>query len=201
MPDARSATPPPAAPGGASLALAELFLRDLDRFESAGKQLARENRSVDIPITGGSMGASLPDGTLVRVALGDGATCAAGDVVVFRQQEDIVAHRALACVRDYLITRGDARLAPDQPVSFARVLGRVTGVVAARNTLEPPGMARRRWPLRIADPFTIGIATLALRINPGLAARWIALLAWLECGVALLLGIARRHVPRARGTR
>jgi hypothetical protein len=196
-----SPKPPPAAPGDASRALAEVFLRDLDRFESAGKQLAQGNRSVDIPITGGSMGASLPDGTLVRVALGDGATCSAGDVVVFRQQEDIVAHRALARARDPRITRGDARLAPDQPVSFARVLGRVTGVVAGRITIEPPGMPRRRWPLQVADCCAIGIATLALQISPRLAGHWIQLLAWLESSLALLLGIARRHVPRARGTR
>jgi len=147
------------------------------------------------------MGASLPDGTLVRVALGDGAACAPGDVVVFRQQEEIVAHRALACVGDYLVTRGDARLAPDQPVSFARVLGRVTSVVAAGNTIEPPGVPRRRWPLRVTDPFTIGVATLALHISPGLARRWIHVLAWLERGFLTLASTARRHVPRVRGTR
>jgi len=181
--------------------LAELFLRDLDRFESAGRQLADGNHSVDIPITGGSMGVSLPDGTLIRVTLGDGTSCSAGDVVVFRQQQEIVAHRALARAREYLITRGDARIAPDQPVPFARVLGRVTGVVAARSSVEPPRMPRRRWPVRVADFFALGIAKIALQVSPRLAGQWIHGLAWIERSYLLLSSIARRYVPRVRGTR
>ena len=147
------------------------------------------------------MGVSLPDGTLIRVTLGDGRSCSAGDVVVFRQQQEIVAHRALARAREYLITRGDARIAPDQPVSFTRVLGRVTGVVAARSSVEPPGMPRRRWPVRVADFFALGIARLALQISPRLAGKWIHGLAWFERSYLLLSGIARRYVPRVRGTR
>jgi hypothetical protein len=177
MPEERSATPVTAEH---TRALAQFFLHDPGLFDGAGRLLARAECSVDIPITGSSMGLALPDGSVVRVALGDGELCRTGDVVVFRQHENIVAHRALATAKRHLITRGDARIAPDRPVAFCRVIGRVTGVVVPMDVVAPPATPRRHWLVRMANVFAIGTTVFALRISPGLAERWVAFLTCIE---------------------
>jgi hypothetical protein len=190
MPD-DPASPAPSS-DAAARTLAELFRTDSAEFERAAKQLAGRNCSVDMPITGNSMGGLLTDGTVIRVALIDGAACRPGDVVVFRGSEEIVAHRALVRTADYLITRGDARIAPDQPVALTSVFGRVTGVVAPTGVLPVPPLCRPRWLLRVADCAAIAVAALTVRLVPPLARRWIGLLTWLERRFPRVSRIARQ---------
>jgi signal peptidase I len=188
VPDKRTALPP--ADDRAASALAAFLLQSPDGFYGAGRQLAKANHSVDIPIRGGSMGASLPEGTLIRVSLGDGAAWRAGDIVVFRQHGQIVVHRAVARTRRYLITRGDARIAPDAPVAPDCIVGKVTGIVGSADVREPPASPRRHWLVRLAHFFAFATTVFAVNLSPGLAGRWVAFLTWIE-----------RHVPPARGHR
>jgi hypothetical protein len=157
-------------------ALAALFLRDAESFDRAAKGLA--NQTVDFPITGNSMGTSLPKGTVVRVALGAG--CNAGDIAVFRQQERIVAHRVIDRGTTHLITRGDARFAPDPPVPATQILGRVTGIVSSGGVDPLSAPLRRHVLARIAIAITDSIVVIATRVSPGLARGMAATLRVLE---------------------
>ena len=94
---------------------------------AAVRDLAAE-APVDATVRGGSMAPLLRDGDRVRIARA--RLYLPGDVVAFRAGDGrIVAHRLLgyrlhhgrlACV-----TRGDAIPAPDPPVPFGQLLGRV----------------------------------------------------------------------------
>jgi hypothetical protein len=185
----------------AARSIAELLLRDPGEFERTAKRLAKGDYSVDMPVMGNSMGAALADGTLIRVALAAGALCAPGDVVVFRGREEVVVHRALVRTRRCLITRGDARIAPDHPVPVDRVLGRVIGVVGPAGPQSVPVMHRRHLFVRFVDWSVIGLTVLTLRISPDLAARWIDLLTWIERRLPLALRIARHQASPSRNSR
>jgi len=138
-----------------SSALAALLLQDAARFDAAGKSLA--SHSIDIPIVGHSMHPALTDGTIVHVSLGDGASCREGDVAIFRMDAQIVAHRVVHRGRRHLIMRGDARIAPDPPVPFGRVLGKMS---------ERPPLSYRRKVARLAETMIV----LALHVHPSIAA-------------------------------
>jgi len=159
------------AESSAAEALAAQLLRDPRQFDQVARELAGANHSIDIPISGGSMGAALPNGSVARILLADGATCTRGDVVVFRLDDQLVAHRVVYIRAPHLVTRGDARIAPDPPIPFARVLGRM---------IEPPALIARSRRARIADVFAIGVTVAALRVSPSLAERWTRLLRWAE---------------------
>ena len=154
------------------------------------------------------MGATLPDGTVARVWLGDGASCLVGDVVIFRQGEQLVAHRVLyrgvhgRAVR-HLVTRGDARIAPDPPVSCGRVLGRVTGIVTSSETLPLPQMRKRYWCVRCLMTAAMLVVVLTLHVSPVVAVRFTHLLTTVErwsLPVRLLQRI-RRGLLAASGKR
>lgn len=155
----------------AAAALAAQLIRDPRQFDQVARELAASNQSIDIPITGGSMGAALPNGSIARIRLSDGSTCKLGDVVVFRLDEKLVAHRVIHIRAPFLVTRGDARVAPDPPIPFSRVLGRM---------IEPPSMVARSWRARVADVFAMGSTIALLRVSPSLATRWTRLLRWAE---------------------
>ena len=148
-------------------ALASLLRSDPDQFDAAARRLA--DQVVEFPITGNSMGAALPKGTIVRVALG--AACAIDDIAVFRQGEAIVAHRMIHRGKSHLITRGDARFAPDPPVPVDRVLGRV---------VDPPPALRRHPLMKAANSAVRWMTAAALRVSPSLAARLAGLLTRVE---------------------
>lgn len=158
----------PRAGNDRSRELSELLLNNAQQFDAIGKALAGGDRSIEIPIVGNSMGAALPDGTVVRVVLGDGSTCSRGDVVVFRQGEQIVAHRVVHCAAGmrYLVTRGDARIAADVPVPFSSVLGRVTEVAPTRQSVAGHPRRLLRW---AGSPFLL-VAVVTLHLSPALSA-------------------------------
>jgi len=148
-----------------SPALAALLLQDAARFDAAGKLLA--NQLVDFPIVGRSMMPALADGTVVHVSLCDGAACDAGDVIVFRMDAQIVAHRVVHRAKAHLVTRGDGRITPDPPVPFARVLGKMS---------DPPAVSYRRKIARLCE----GMIVIALHVHPSIAALFARVLIGLE---------------------
>jgi signal peptidase I len=96
----------------------------LDIWGQAGKQHL-------IPITGGSMLPFIQDGDRVQVSYGY-ADVHRGDVVVFRQGGQLIAHRVLrVCrgeARPTFITKGDNSRNFDPPVSAEEIVGRVLAV-------------------------------------------------------------------------
>ncbi len=73
-----------------------------------------------------------------------------GDVVLFIREGRLIAHRVVSRTGDpvnpCLITRGDAQLAQDSPVTAAELLGKVAFILRAGKQLEPgagPSFAAR----------------------------------------------------------
>ncbi len=93
-----------------------------------------------------------------------------GDVLIWRQQEKLIAHRLVAISREELLLRGDANVTPDPPVEKDRIIGRVTGVENATGLADYSSL---RW--RTLNPLMArfaGICRILLRIK-GRAARLI----------------------------
>lgn len=165
--------------------LTAFLLHDIARFESVGKGLAGSHCSITIPVSGYSMGTALPDGTVAQVDLSDGVSCLAGEVIIFRQAKRLVAHRILyrgvhGRAADYLITRGDTRIAPDPPVLYSQVLGRVTGVVASNAILPLARMRKRHWLVRCFNAVAMLVTVLALHVSPRVATHATRLLTTVE---------------------
>ena len=120
-----------------------------------------------LPILGGSMWPLLRDGDRVRVVHGDRRPVP-GDIVVFRSEERLVAHRVLRCLASpagpTLLTQGDNTRGPDdQPVNQEDVLGRVTEAVTTRGSMALDGPLSRAIGRGI-----VATSRLALRLGcPG----------------------------------
>jgi signal peptidase I len=136
-------------------------------------------------IEGFSMTPVLPPGTRVRLRPVDPKYLQSGDVIAFFYQERLIAHRVVrigrtAASRRYLLTRGDALLLNDVPVSFDSAVGVVT---AKRIGIEWVSLGRagpggsKYW---AAALFT-AIAGLLLDLSPGGAVR---LIRWASRGRA-----------------
>ena len=166
-------------PGEYARSLAEVFRENAAYFDNAGRVLAGADVSVDIPINGRSMGATLADGAMARVSLQAGGSCAGGDVVLFRQGGTVVAHRVVRRTAGYLMTRGDARIAPDPPVPLERVIGRVEGTVRG-DGVSPLAVPSRSWFVRLIDLPVIWTMFLTLVLSPALAASFSRFLTFVE---------------------
>ena len=99
-----------------------------------------------LPITGCSMLPLLREGDSILVAHGSAGVCR-GDVVVFRQQGRLTAHRVV-CIsgsKDHptLITKGDNAAQCDPPVSANGIVGRVLAVKRDGQCLPLDTTARR----------------------------------------------------------
>jgi len=178
-------------------ALSDTLLGRPGQLAEASKLFAGAGKTIEIPISGLSMGATLPAGARALVELG--AEPHEGDVVVFRQRDRLVAHRLVyRAVRGgmsrYLITRGDARIAPDPPISPADIVGRVTGVQGSDAALPPSPLSSRRKSARIAIGLALAAVRTARQIGPGAASAVAGLLAALERNESLWR-LARRSGP------
>ena len=118
-----------------------------------------------IPITGQSMHPIFQDGDRVLITHGCTGT-RRGDVVVFRQQGKLVAHRVLRIYKDdeklVLITKGDNAPHLDPPLRAEQVVGQVLAVERGSQRMD---LTTAAW--RILG-WLIAIGTLA----------WTALYRW-----------------------
>jgi len=91
---------------------------------------------------GGSMVPALRRGDRLLVTPLRGAPSPrAGEIVLVRRGNRLVAHRLVAMKRGIAITRGDALPRPDPPLAFGDLLGRVVRVERSRN----PARRLRSW--------------------------------------------------------
>lgn len=94
-------------------------------------------------IRGPSMEPTIPSGAYIRVQLLASQPCRSGDILFYLSDDGYMVHRVAYKVRrgstrDFLLTCGDNRLAPDPPVARAKILGAVTAVKIA-GRWHPPG--------------------------------------------------------------
>jgi signal peptidase I len=98
-------------------------------------QVLRSFGMLRLEVTGLSMLPSVRPGDILFIERRDMREIAAGDIVLFARQGKLVAHRVRckATVGGVLhaITRGDALLSPDDPVSPTELLGSVRHILRA----------------------------------------------------------------------
>lgn len=108
-----------------------------------------------IPITGSSMLPLIWDGDHVLVAHGP-AGVRRGDVIVFRCEGRLVAHRVLCIYGDdtgiTFVTKGDNALHLDPPVNADEMVGRVLSVRRGKQSmsLDTPAWRRLGWLIAVS---------------------------------------------------
>jgi signal peptidase I len=144
--------------------------------------------TVQLPVVGMSMAPTFADGEIVAMRGDDADTYAIGEIVVFRREGGLVIHRIVDRSRDLIVSRGDARFAPDPPFPASAILGRVEG---PSNPME-----KASAPARALSATAVMLCGGAMRIHPALgrsAARW---LTHIERGPAIARLVALRRMVR-----
>jgi signal peptidase I len=118
-----------------STAAAQLVADVLERFGEAR-----------IRVTGGSMYPSLRPGDVVTVRRSAADEVAAGDVVLVRDGERLIAHRLVQMLKGnqpQLVLRGDSHWKNDPPRPAASVIGRIVAVTrGGAEMAAPPALSR-----------------------------------------------------------
>jgi signal peptidase I len=122
-------------------------------IESALDLWAQAKKEHEVPIRGGSMFPILKEGDVARVIHG-GENHEPGDIVVFRKDWGLIAHRVLLHFEDdsgsrFYITQGDRCRFPDPPVKEGEIIGRVVGVLRAGRFLTFE-QCQQKWLNRLA---------------------------------------------------
>lgn len=103
-------------------------------------QVVRSFGILRLEVTGLSMLPSVRPGDILFIERRDMREIAAGDIVLFARQGRLVAHRVLCKTTvggmSHAITRGDALLLPDDPVSPTELLGSVRHILRAGKHVE-----------------------------------------------------------------
>lgn len=112
------------------------------KCELAGEVLRSAGR-LRLRVTGWSMlPAVMPGDTLIidRVKGGQqvSAEISRGDIVLFRRDRRLFAHRVVSTPGDHFITQGDAMPHHDPPVAASELLGKVSLIVRKGRCLQPP---------------------------------------------------------------
>jgi hypothetical protein len=172
-------------------------------------------------VRGSSMAPVIGAGARIRVRPGGGMSCRVGDVVFYLADGGYVVHRVVyrpgqTADEDYLLTEGDARFAPDSPVSWRQVLGIVVAVQYNGQwaPVRPPvpGPWHRRLVRAVTLPVMILVtkvslvgaqrlahALLAVEFRARLARRWLIRVGRRARFEAVLaIGPARNVLDRAR---
>jgi hypothetical protein len=141
-----------------------------------------ETTEVESNIRGSSMAPAIPPWSRLRVRVGGKIPCEVGDVVFFLADDGYTAHRVVYrdADRDVLLAEGDARFAPDAPLSSQQVLGTVVAVEIGGQWLPiagPPVRPRRQ---RVVRTVTLAAMIAATRLSVGAARRLAAILLTFE---------------------
>ena len=150
-------------------------------------------------IHGSSMAPAIPAGARLQVRLIGPEPCHAGDVVFFLADGGYMVHRVVYLARrgpavDYLLTRGDRRLAPDPPVRCDRILGTVTAVLGAGGWCPPGASTGGGFCKGAIRAGTLAAMIAVLRASPSLARGLGATLAWIESIGRAVVGRCRRRL-------
>lgn len=143
-------------------------------LDAALAMLSETHGRGTLPILGHSMEPTLPDGSAIFVDFSARRVLRPGDLVVFRQNRDLVVHRHLGNARlpdgrPCLRTRGDALLALDPGCAPESVLGRVLLLRRAGDWWDLEAAGARAYARALAwhDLFWAGLGVLAERLGRG----------------------------------
>jgi hypothetical protein len=161
-------------------------------------QLGEVPADFESTIRGSSMAPAIPAGSRLRVRLSGRESCQVGDVVFYLADSSVyTVHRVVyrarrASAEGHFLTEGDARFAPDPPVSPGQVLGTVVAM-EVDGQWQPLGPQRARpWHQRVARFLTLTLMGGVVEFNVAAASRLAVVLLTLESRVRL----ARRWLVR-----
>src|SRR5437868_2419356 len=109
-------------------------------FNETCVDMLRDGYGVRFRAGGTSMHPTIRDGELITVESLSGCRFAIGDIILYRSERGVVAHRLMKIEKrekeSVYILRGDAAYAPDEPVTEGRLLGRVIAVQRRGRTIN-----------------------------------------------------------------
>ena len=147
-------------------AIATLLNDDQERILALASSLRAPNRTIESQVRGGSMGACLPAGSRIRIEVSPVAVHPVGQVVAFVGGNTVVVHRVVHNGKDHVLTRGDARMAPDTPVRRDQILGPVRAVAREGQWRELPAPAERGRLASAGAAFALLVARTLLEVSP-----------------------------------
>jgi signal peptidase I len=93
----------------------------------------RQKRELTASFGGSSMEPTIHAGQPLTLRCGD--DYAAGDVIAFVIEDQLGVHRVMAKFDGWIVTRGDAKILPDPPLTdLSRVVARIVDVPPAKET-------------------------------------------------------------------
>ena len=145
-------------------------------------QLGESPTEVESAIRGSSMAPAIPPRSRLRVRVGGQVPCQVGDVVFYLADDGYTAHRVVyrAAGGDYLLAEGDARFAPDAPLSCRQVLGTVVAVEIDGQWQPVGGPPASPWHRRLVRRATLIAMIATAGISAGAAKRLAAVLLTVE---------------------
>jgi hypothetical protein len=152
-------------------AVATFFREDPARILMVASRLRGPDRSLESTVEGGSMGRTIPNGSRIRIDLVERHGYDVGEVLAFVAGGQVVVHRMVfrgkrGPARGYVITRGDAPLAPDSPVDEGSILGAVTGIQRDGRWTPLDARPRRTYRARVVGSLLLFGVAGALRVSP-----------------------------------
>jgi len=99
---------------------------------------------VCIRVTGASMLPALWPGDVITVCSWNADDLEPGEIVLYRREGKLRAHRIVSIDRDLLITKGDTLADHDPPVRKADVLGKVVSLIRNGRAIVPEQSASVR---------------------------------------------------------
>lgn len=106
---------------------------DSEQFVAIAEEILGRDRELRTRVSGSSMGASIPDGSIVCFEPADGKRLRRGDIVLIRSAGGMALCHRLFALRQgangpEVQTWGDGPIAPDAPVPLGSVLGRLKSI-------------------------------------------------------------------------
>ena len=102
------------------------------------EEVLRSSGHLRLQVTGWSMLPAICPGDTLVLETTDAAEVSEGDIVLFRRDGRLFAHRVLARAgHDQLLTRGDSIGYTDSPISNRELLGRVVYLIRNVRYIEP----------------------------------------------------------------
>lgn len=141
-----------------------------EKLMELAEDLIENEQTVSFWMQGYSMFPTLYPGDLGLVEKCDPASLKSGDIIVFRQNKQLVAHRLMRVTtasEKRFILKGDKNNYYDQPVAEQDIIGKLTGVIRKNKTWSFEGSSQRfRKLLALKVPvISSGIYSAALSVR------------------------------------
>lgn len=169
-------------------AIATLLNDDQDRILALAQSLRAPDRTIESTVSGTSMGSGLPPGSRIRIDLFPIGEWPVGQVIAFVGGNQVIVHRIVHHGREFVLTRGDARLAPDSPVRREQILGPVSAVARDGRWMALEPSAVRRPLARAFACVALLLARALLHVGPGITGATMRFLHMLEGRAHLAAG-------------